>query len=116
MRLCPSEKEIQAAIIQALSLHGYKTIVTDAGGAAAYRKAARQGLSLAHGGASALPRGFPDLLALGSGGRAIFVEVKVSGKKPRADQALWLSWLQVHGFKAFWADSVDSCLSQLGAP
>lgn len=50
-------------------------------------------------------RGAPDRLFLGPGGRALFLEFKAPGKKPRPDQALYMSRLNRLGFVAAYCDS-----------
>lgn len=107
------ERQVVKAIKQALGLKGYLVIAVDAGGAAAYRRAASAGVELPPGGVSEIPAGFPDLLCLSKTGRAVFVEVKAPGNKPSPIQEQWLAVLMARGFVAFWADSVASVLQQL---
>lgn len=105
----PLEKHIQAAIIQAFELkHRIKLWPIDAGCAGM-----RLGSPKGQKGHSGIPEGFPDLMGVVPGsGRALFVEVKRPGCKPRANQTAFLAWLASMGAVAFWADSVESALAQ----
>lgn len=51
--------------------------------------------------------GVPDCIVLLPSGRIAFVEVKVSGEKPRSLQRLRIKTLRRLGFKAFVLDSPD---------
>lgn len=105
MNLAPLESEIQAAIIQAFKLkHRITLWPIDAGGKG-FRSAGRSG------GHSGIPEGFPDLLGvIPANGRALFIEVKRPGQKPKPKQAEFLAWLGSMNAVAFWATSVDSAL------
>jgi len=105
----PREKEIQAAIIQAFWFtHRITLWIIDAGSAGM-----RSGASKGQKGHSGIPAGFPDLLGVIPGdGRALFIEVKRQGEKPRENQAAFLAGLKAKGAVAFWADSVDAALAK----
>lgn len=49
--------------------------------------------------------GYPDIMAL-KDGRAVFIEVKSEGKKPRALQEYRIKELDSYGFKAFYTDLI----------
>ena len=53
-------------------------------------------------------RAVPDRLLLMPGGRAIFVECKAPGEKPRPEQGRELARLKALGFEAYWTDSTDT--------
>ncbi len=50
---------------------------------------------------SADGRGFPDIVMVRPGDRAIFVEVKGDGDKLRAEQTQWLTWLSDAGCETY---------------
>lgn len=110
MRLKPLEREIQTAIIEAVwRVHGIKLYRTDAGGAGM-----RHDPTKPVRGTTGLPAGFPDLLGIiPPHGRALFIEVKRPGQKPRQNQLDMLALFAEQGAVAFWADSVDGVLSKL---
>ena len=105
----PLEKAVQKAIQQAMKLQfGVVMIPVDSGGAGM-----RQGQAQGCGGWSSTPPGFPDLLGVIPGsGRACFIEVKRPGNKPTPAQFAFLETVRAKGAISFWADSVDSALSQ----
>lgn len=106
----PLEKEVQKAIIEAFWLkYRIELVPTDAGG-----KGFRQNGKVLHG-HSGIPSGFPDLVGvIPPEGRAIYIEVKRKGEKVEigGKQEAWLQKLFNAGAVAFWADSVDSAISQ----
>lgn len=106
------EKLVEKAIRDAFRLrHRIMLFKTDAGAAGM-----RSGLPEGARGYSGLPAGFSDLMGVIPGpGRAIFVEVKAPGNKPTALQEDFLSRRRAEGAIAFWADSVDSALTQFEA-
>lgn len=53
-------------------------------------------------------RAVPDRLLLLPGGRAVFVECKAPGEKPRPEQGRELARLKALGFEAYWTDSPDA--------
>ena len=109
MRTRPLEKEVQAAIIQAFKVQHRITLHKIDAGAAGMRS----GLPKGGRGYSGLPAGFPDLMGvIPPNGRALFIEVKRPGQKPRPNQTDFLERFRAAGCVAFWADSVDSALAQ----
>lgn len=50
-------------------------------------------------------RGAPDRLFLGPRGRALFVEFKAPGEKPRPDQVVYMARLTRRGFIGAYCDS-----------
>lgn len=100
------EKLVQKAIQQAFKLKHQIVLIHIDAGAAGMRAGGA-------GGYSGIPAGFPDLLGVVPGsGRALFIEVKAAGCKPTELQTRMLALLKAKGAVAFWADSVDSALSQ----
>ena len=63
---------------------------------------------------SAYHTGLPDRLVLMPGGRASFVELKTTGKKPTPPQRKALAELRGMGFGAFVVDSPESLDKYLG--
>lgn len=57
--------------------------------------------------------GVPDLIGTLPGGRALFIEVKVPGKKPRPDQAEFLENMRAAGAVAFYATSAGEAVWHL---
>ncbi len=57
-------------------------------------------------------RGLPDLLVL-LNGKTMLVEVKVKGEKPDPHQVARMEEITRHSGICFWADSLDSFISQL---
>ena len=57
--------------------------------------------------------GAADLYGTLPGGRAIFVEVKAPGKKPRPNQLAWLEHEREMGALAVWVSSWEELLSVL---
>jgi len=53
--------------------------------------------------------GYPDLMCL-KDGQTIWIEVKDKGEKPRPLQEYRIKELNELGFKAFFADSIDSLI------
>ena len=101
-----TEKGIQKAIQQAFKLQHQVVLIHIDAGAAGMRAGGS-------GGYSGIPAGFPDLLGVVPGsGRAVFIEVKAAGCKPTELQLRMLALLKAKGAVAFWADSVDSALTQ----
>ena len=102
------ERDIQRAIVRAF-LVKYRIVLfhADSGGAGM-----RSGLSEGVRAYTSLPAGFPDLLGVIPGGRALFVEVKRPGNKPTDLQTRFLESFRLKGAVAFWADSVESALQQ----
>ena len=98
------ERDIQRAIQQAFKLKHRLTLWHIDAGQAGMRSTGRQ-----H---SDIPSGFPDLLGITKGGRAVFIEVKRPGGTFRPGQQEFLKTMRDQGAIAFWADSVDSALSQ----
>lgn len=103
-----SEHDVQNAIVQAFFYRHRITLYhIDAGGAGF-----RSGSSKGHRGHSGIPAGFPDLLGVTGEGRAVFIEVKRPGERPRKNQQEFLARLRATNAIAFWADSVESALRQ----
>lgn len=98
------ERDIQRAIQQAFKLKHRLTLWHIDAGQAGMRSTGRQ-----H---SEIPTGFPDLLGVTSGGRAVFIEVKRPGGTFRPGQIAFLESMRNQGAIAFWADSADSALQQ----
>lgn len=102
------EKDVVRAIVQAFRARKITLFQTDAG-VAGMRNALAEGAR----GYSALPAGFPDLMGVVPGsGRACFIEVKRPGNKPTDAQTAFLARVRGLGAIAFWADSVESAISQ----
>lgn len=55
-----------------------------------------------------LTTGFADIVALGPGGRTIFLEVKKPGEKPTPEQRFFLLFMRRLGFVAEVVDSVEA--------
>ena len=108
MRTDPVERDIQQAIRQAFwMMHRIRLMPIDAGGVG------MRSAGSSHVGATGIPPGFPDLLGIiPASGRAIFVEVKRQGQKPRVNQVEFLAWANRQNAVAFWASSVDDALRQ----
>ena len=99
------EKVVQKAIQQAFKVkHQVVLIHIDAGAAGMRGQNAY--------GHSGIPAGFPDLMGVIPGGRALFIEVKAPGNKPTELQLRHLEAFRAKGAMAFWADSVESALQQ----
>jgi len=108
-RKATPEKLVKQAIVKAFRLRYQVALVHVDSGAAGMR----QGLDKGQGGYSATPDGFPDLVGvLPPLGRAVYIEVKAKGKLPTLLQSRFLELLRLKGAIAFYADSVDSALSQ----
>ena len=105
--LTPLEKDIQSAIIQAFAIKHRVILWPIDAGCAGMRKGAFDTQ-----GHSGIPTGFPDLMGIGRGGIALFIEVKRPGKKPRPNQISFLETLNNRGAIAFWSCSVESALGQ----
>ena len=103
------EKDIERAIQEAFRLkHRIVLFKTDSG-CAGMRPGSPEGFR----GYSGLPIGFPDLLGCTPGsGRVVVIECKRPGNKPTAHQEHYLALFRSWGGIGFWADSVDSALSQ----
>lgn len=110
MNLVPLESDVQSAIIQAFWFkHRIKLDPIDAGGKG-FRKAS------GGNGHSGIPEDFPDLLgSIPPHGVMLSIEVKRPGNKPTKGQREFLERRRREGGVAFWADSVDSALSQFEA-
>lgn len=52
--------------------------------------------------------GFPDRTILGNG-RVLFLELKQKGARPTKLQKWWLARLRSLGFRAEWADDMETC-------
>ena len=59
-------------------------------------------------------RGEPDRICLLPGGKAVFVELKRPGKKPRPEQERALARLRNLGFGAYWVDTKDAADKLIG--
>lgn len=81
----PLERQIQARIVKRLASSGYMVV--------------KIGLCSAPG--------FPDIMAL-KDGKAVFVEVKRPGQKPRPLQDYRMSQLRAKGFAVIVADGVEA--------
>lgn len=55
--------------------------------------------------------GIPDRLCILPGGRVFFVEVKTTGKKPRAIQLWWHERLRSLGFRVYVLDAQEQLLT-----
>ena len=120
------EKDIQAAIVQALRLNHVQVTITDAGGSGEVKGLLARyptwlgkalglpqdlpfGLSLwIH-----VPKGFPDLLGRLPSGRWVAIEVKAKGQKPKPEQLAYLQLFREHGEIAFWTSNANDALAQL---
>jgi hypothetical protein len=103
----PGEGEILGAIREALTLRGWRVARCNVGK-----------FQLADGRwfDTGIPRGFPDLAALGKNGETVFIEVKAGSNKLSAEQREWLGWLEANGHKAGVARSVGDALALAGEP
>ena len=105
----PLERDVQVAIVHAFRLRYRVTLWHIDAGASGMRQDRRKGSR----GYTGAPKGFPDLLGLIPGnGRAVFIEVKRPGQKPRPEQVAFLARLRGTGAVAFWASSVDMAMSK----
>lgn len=100
-----TEREIQQAIQQAFKLKFRLTLWHIDAGQAGMRSTGRR----QH---SSIPKGFPDLLGVYKGGRAVFIEVKRPGGAFRPGQLEFLESMRSQGAIALWADSVGSAIKQ----
>lgn len=108
-RKAQPEKAVQKAIQDAFRLKFNIALVHVDSGAAGMRR----GQAAGAGGHSSTPAGFPDLVGcFPPSGRAVYIEVKAPGNKPTELQTRFLEVLRSKGAIAFWADSVESALSQ----
>lgn len=62
-----------------------------------------------------LPPGHPDLAGVASGGRAVFIEVKAPGQRPRPEQAAFHAMLASLGARVFVASDADACEAEVRA-
>lgn len=61
----------------------------------------------------AIPKGWPDVLCLGPGGRCVLIEVKKPGEEPTPIQQLQINTLRSLGFTVLVADTVEDGIGPL---
>lgn len=100
MKLIPREHDIQTAILNYLGNKGIKAIRVNAGRYAVGEGKNRRMIMGA-------PTGTPDIIGVIPGGRALYVEVKRPGKKPRPSQVQVMDEYKYFGAVVCVATSVD---------
>jgi hypothetical protein len=111
-RTKPLEKDIQTAIIGYLHARDITTVAVPNGSVLAGDGRARA-MQMAALKRSGLRPGFPDLIALASGGRCGFMEVKREGEKLREDQVHWAGALEHLGHNHAVVRSIDDAQAAL---
>lgn len=101
-----TEKQLEYLIRQALELHGWVVLKTDAGAA----KRATYGLSRRGGD---IPLGWPDLTALHPKRPPVLIEVKRPRGRLRPSQAYRVQALLEAGYRVYVVDSLDTLAAML---
>lgn len=91
----PTEKQVQAAILDAAKLCDWKLWHIDAGAANRVTRGKSYGPGIA-------PPGFPDLIGMTKAGTFAGIEVKRPRTKPRPDQIEWMQLICRSGGYASW--------------
>lgn len=108
----PLEKHVQRAVIDYLHARGITTAHVPNGSVLAGDARARA-MQVSALKANGMRPGFPDLIAIASGGRCGFIEVKREGEKLGEAQVHWAGALEHLGHKHAVVRSVDDVIETL---
>lgn len=96
-----TENEVKAAIKKYLEVNGYTVYRINNAGMNVAQKGEKPRFAF-HG-----TPGFPDLVAIKSGFKIIFIETKATGKKPTDEQINFLNIIPSTNNIGIWADSLE---------